>query len=125
MDRTRTLTALFSIARLAFGAGLAASPGRLASGWLGRDARRAPVKIAIRALAVRDAAIAAGTLATLRDPRAQRLWIAAAMLSDLGDVAATLAAPPRALPRNARQGTVALGGASALAGAGLLAATRR
>lgn len=108
MTRTRTLTALFSIARLAFGAGLAASP-----------------EIAIRALATRDAAIAAGTLATLRDPRAQRLWIAAAMLSDLGDVAATLAAPPRALPRNARQGTVALGGASALAGAGLLAAKRR
>lgn len=125
MARTRTLTAIFSLGRLAFGAGLVASPDRVASGWLGKDARRAPVKLAMRAVGARDIALSAGTLKTLDDPAAQRLWLAGAVLSDLGDVAATLATPDGALPRNARWGTVALGGGSALAGAALLVALDR
>ena len=125
MDRTCKLTALFALGRLAFGAGLVASPERLASGWLGRDAERAPVKVAVRALGARDVALSAGTLATLGEPDALRLWIAGALLSDLGDVAATLVTPAGTLPRNARWGTVALGGASAAAGLTLLKATSR
>lgn len=113
------------MARLVFGAGLVAGPERVASGWLGRDAARAPVKIAIRAVGARDIALSAGALMTLDDPQAQRAWVAGAVLSDLGDVAATLAAPSAALPRNARWGTIALGGGSALAGAALLAALGR
>ena len=125
MAGTRTLTALFALGRLAFGAGLLASPERLASGWLGRDAARPPVKIALRAVGARDVAISAGTLATLGDRDALRLWIAGALLSDVGDVAATIATPAETLPRNARWGTIALGGGSALAGLALLKATSR
>lgn len=125
MDRTDTLTALFALGRLAFGAGLVASPGRFASGWLGRDAERPPVKIAVRAVGARDLALSAGTLAALGDRDALRPWIAGALLSDLGDVAATIATPRDALPRYAHWGTIALGGGSALAGLALLRAARR
>ena len=125
MARTRTLTALFALGRLALGAGLLAAPERLASGWLGRDAGRPPVKIVIRAVGARDVALSAGALATLGDRGALRPWIAGALLSDLGDVAATIATPGEALPRNARRGTVALAGGSALAGLALLRATSR
>ena len=125
MDRTRTLTALFALGRLAFGAGLMASPERFASGWLGTDAGRPPVKIAIRAVGARDVALSTGSLAALRDRDALRPWIAGVLLSDLGDVAATIATPGDALPRNARWGTIALGGGSALAGLALLRAAHR
>ena len=125
MSRTRTLTALFSLGRLAFGAGLVASPVRLASGWLGEDAARPPVKIVVRALGARDVALSAGTLAALDDRDALKLWIAGAMLSDICDVASTVVTPGEALPGNARWGTIVLGGGSALAGGALLAAMRR
>ncbi|CAN5166212.1 hypothetical protein BH20ACT20_BH20ACT20_05510 [soil metagenome] len=125
MSRTRKLTALFALGRLAFGAGLVASPERVASSWLGDDAQRAPVKIVVRAVGARDIALSAGTLASLRDADALRRWLAGAILSDLCDVVSTLATPGSALPGNARWGTVALGGGSALAGAALLVAVNR
>ena len=125
MASTPPLTALFAVGRLGFGAGLAISPERLASGWLGKDAQRAPVKIAIRAVGARDVALSAGTLWTLRDSDALRPWIAAAVLSDLGDVIATTITPGGVLPGNARWGTIALGGGSALAGLALRRATGR
>ena len=125
MARTRTLTALFALGRLALGAGLLVNPERLASGWLGRDAARPPVQIVIRAVGARDVALSAGTLVTLGDRDVLRPWIAGAVLSDLGDLAATIAAPGGALPRNARAGTIALAGGSALAGLALLRATGR
>ena len=125
MAKTRALTATLALTRLAFGAALVARPERVASGWLGRDARRAAVTVAIRAVGVRDIAISAGTLAALSDPQALRRWVAGAMIADLGDVAATLAVPGRALPANARWGTAVLGGGSAAAGAALLAALGR
>ncbi|MGI9080844.1 MAG: hypothetical protein ACR2FZ_01010 [Thermoleophilaceae bacterium] len=125
MSRTRTLTTAFALGRLAFGAALLASPARVASGWLGADAERAPVQIAIRGVGARDIALSAGTLATLNDAEALRRWLAGAILADLGDVVSTLLTPGSVLPGNARWGTVALGGGSALAGAALLATVDR
>ena len=125
MSRTRTLTALFGLGRLAFGAGLIARPERVASGWLGDDAARPPVQIVIRAVGARDIALSAGTLASLADDGALRRWLAGAVLSDLCDTVATLATPGSALPGNARWGTAALGGGSALAGVVLLARVGR
>lgn len=122
MDRTRALTAAFATGRLLFGAGLILLPDRLASGWLGADSRRAPVKIAIRAVGARDVALSAGTLVNLHDGEALRPWLAGAVISDLCDVISTLVTPGSALPGNARWGTALLGGGSALAGAALLLA---
>ncbi|MGH3991283.1 MAG: hypothetical protein ACRDSN_02330 [Pseudonocardiaceae bacterium] len=125
MSRTRKLTAAFAIGRLAFGVGLLASPEKVASGWLGDDARRGPVKIVVRAVGARDIALSAGALATLRNTDALRLWLGGGVLSDLCDVVSTLVTPGSVLPGNARWGTVALGGGSALAGAALIAAVDR
>lgn len=125
MSRYTTLTATFALGRLAFGAGLLVAPERVASGWLGGDAQREPVKIAVRAVGARDVALSTGVLATLGDPNALRLWLGGGIISDVCDVLSTLATPGSVLPENARWGTVALGGGSALAGAALLATLRR
>ena len=125
MSRTRTLTAAFAVGRAAFGVGLLAAPARMSSRWIGGDADRPPVQIALRAVGGRDVALAAGTLAALNGSGSPRPWVAAAALSDLCDVVATLLTPPGMLPANARWGTVALGGGSALAGAALLVALDR
>ena len=125
MPSTRTLAAAFALGRLVFGVGLLAHPDRVAAGWVGPDAARAPVQVVIRGLGARDMAISAGALAALDDDDRLAHWIAAAIACDLSDIAATLAAPADALPGNARWGTVALAGAAAAAGAGLLAGLRR
>jgi len=125
MPSTRQLTAAFALGRLAFGVGLIARPERVAGGWIGKDAERGGVKIVLRGLGARDVALSAGALAALGDEDRLVHWLAAAVGCDLSDVVSTLAAPAGSLPGNARWGTVALGGGSALAGALLLAGTRR
>ena len=117
MSRARTAAALIAAGRLAFGAGLIARPAKIASGWLGPEADSPPVAIALRGLGARDIALSAGALLALGDEDRLAHWVGAAMACDLADVGATLAAPAGALPGNARWGTVALGGGTALAGA--------
>ncbi|HEU0019599.1 MAG TPA: hypothetical protein VFQ14_04840 [Thermoleophilaceae bacterium] len=119
------LASLFAVGRLAFGAGLMAVPDKVAGGWIGEDARRPAVKIAVRGLGARDIALSAGALATRDDPARLAGWVAAAIGCDLADMAITLATPADALPANARWGTVALAGGSALAGALLYCALDR
>ena len=125
MGQIRPATIAFAAGRIAFGIGLIAAPGKVAGSWIGPDADRGPVKIAVRGLGARDIALSAGMLANLDDADALAPWLAVTIASDLCDVAATLGAPGDALPGNARWGTVALAGAAAAAGAGLLAASRR
>jgi hypothetical protein len=125
MTTPTKLTALVALGRLAFGVGLIAAPARVASGWLGGDAARPAAQVAIRGLGARDVALSAGALSTLGDTAALRRWVAAAAACDLTDVAVALATPSEALPSNARWGTVALGGGTALAGLLLLAALDR
>ena len=125
MSRTRTATAIFAISRMAFGAGLLAAPERVASGWIGDDASREPVKIVTRGLGARDIALSAGVLAFIAEEDTLASLLAFTVLCDLGDVAATLAAPADALPGNARWGTVAMAGGAAAAGAALAVAVKR
>jgi hypothetical protein len=124
MTHTSAATVAFSLSRLAFGAGLLAVPERVASGWIGDDAARDPVKIVIRGLGARDVALAAGALACREDPDRLATWLSMTIASDLCDVAATLAVPSDSLPDNARWGTVAMAGGAALAGVALLAAAK-
>lgn len=121
MSDLETLSRAFAVTRLGYGAGLIASPGRVARPWIGSDAERPATKVAVRALGVRDSVLAAGVLATAGDGRRQRGWIAACAISDLVDLAATLATPEGALPPKARWGTAAIAGGAALAGALLYA----
>jgi hypothetical protein len=82
--------------------------------WVGSDANRPGSEVILRALGFRDIALGAGTIngAFRGDPRG---WLAVSMLSDLGDVAATLIGREKIDSRG-----VAI--TSAVAGAGALAA---
>lgn len=117
------LIAGFALVRVAYGAGVIAAPERVARGWIGDDAARAPVKIAIRALGARDVALSIGALAQA-DERGAGPWLLAAAACDCVDLAATLAAGD-ALTQRARAGTAMLAGGSAVAGAALVVATER
>jgi hypothetical protein len=125
MPSTRHATVAFAASRIAFGLGLVAAPGIVAGRWLGEDAQRDPVKVAVRGLGARDIALSVGALATLDDPDRLATWLAVTIASDLTDVVATLAVPKGQLPDNARWGTAALAGAGAAVGAALLAAAKR
>ena len=110
---------------MGFGLGLLVKPESVAAGWIGELAQRDPVKLMLRAVGGRDIALSAGALACLRETDALRLWLGGAVLADLCDMASTLVTPGSVLPGNARWGTVALGGGSALAGAALIVALDR
>ena len=110
---------------MGFGLGLLVKPESVAAGWIGELAQRDPVKLMLRAVGGRDIALSAGALLAGGDRDRLTPWLAGAMVSDLTDVASTLAVHPDSLPGNARWGTVVLGGGSALAGAALIAAVRR
>ncbi len=125
MSRSHTAAAVLATVRLGYGIGLAVAPERVASGWLGEDVERPATKLALHGLAARDIALSAGAIASLRHEDALATWVAAAIASDLSDIASTLAAPAGALPPNARWGAVALGGASAALGAVVLAGLKR
>lgn len=116
----RTASIVFSLGRIAFGAGLIAAPGRVAGGWLPGDAQRPGTKVAVRGLGARDVALAAGVAVSARAGAAVRPWLAACVACDAADIASTLGAGG-ALPPRARWGTVALAGAAAGIGAALLA----
>jgi hypothetical protein len=114
----RTASIAFALGRIAFGAGLLAAPGRVASGWLAADARRPGTQVAVRGLGARDIALAAGLAASARAGDPVRPWLAACIACDAADIASTLA--ETALPARARRGTVALAGTAAAIGAALL-----
>jgi hypothetical protein len=120
VKRARTASIVFSLGRIAFGAGLIAAPGRVAGGWLSADAQRPGTKVAVRGLGARDVALAAGLARAARGDGAMRPWLVACIACDAADIASTLGAGD-ALPPRARWGTVALAGAAAGIGAALLA----
>ena len=75
--------------------------------------------MALRGLAARDLALAAGTIDAAARDTSLLPWLAGSIACDLSDIGATLVAGD-GVPRRSRLGTVALAGISALA-AGALA----
>jgi hypothetical protein len=118
MTRTRRLTFLYCAARAGFGLALLGPPSWAAESWIGRDAARRPVGVAMRGLAIRDLAVALGAIDALRRDGAVAPWLVAAAACDVADIAISLAAGD-SLPKRARWGTPVLAGASAVVGAGL------
>ncbi len=112
---------LYAAGRLAYSAGLIFAPAQIAAAWIGKDAAAgAGAQIGVRGLAGRDVALALGLLAADLRGRSLRPWLILCAIGDLADLTATLVAPAGELPANARVGTIALAGGSALAG-GILA----
>lgn len=118
MTRTRRLTLLYSAARAGFGLALLGPPSWAAERWIGRDASRRPVGVAMRGLAIRDLAVALGAIDALRRDGAVAPWLLAAAACDVADIAISLVAGD-SLPERARWGTPVLAGASSAVGAGL------
>ncbi|HEX2162291.1 MAG TPA: hypothetical protein VHF88_10785 [Thermoleophilaceae bacterium] len=117
MSTSVKMSALLAVGRIATGAALLASPGRLGALWLGGAAANPGTQLAIRALGVRDLVLGVGALSALGDERRLRRWIGAGAVCDLTDAAGAMATPATALPDGAREGTVAMGAGAALAGA--------
>lgn len=120
MSLSNSLSVGYGLSRVGFGIFASSRPVQMGRTWVGDDAERPGSEVILRALGFRDIALGAGvTGAALNgDPRG---WLAVSMLSDLGDVAATL------IGRNRIEGrgvaiTSAVAGAGALA-AGILLAT--
>jgi hypothetical protein len=120
MSRGRAAAAAVAALRMAYGVALAVAPGDVGSRWIGRDARRRPAGVALRALGVRDAALQAGTLAAALRGEPVRPWLLAAIAGDVTDMVATAAASGD-VPDDAPRKTLAVAGGSA-AMSGLLAA---
>lgn len=114
----RTVTLTFLGLRIAYGAGLIAAPTRLSARWLGPAAEAAPTQVPLRALGMRELIINAGAFAAALRGAPVRPWLAANVMGDLTDIAATIAGASD-LPSAAPRLTVLAGGGTALAGAAL------
>jgi hypothetical protein len=98
--------------RVGFGVALMLTPQRLTTPWLGSDAARPGTRVVTRGLGARDLALGAGALTA--GPADLPRWVAAGILADTADLAATVAAGD-SLPLAGR----VLVGAVAVAGAAL------
>jgi hypothetical protein len=113
MNFPRVAAGTVLVLRIAYGVALIAAPTRLALRWLGSDAERASVKVALRGLGAREVVLHAGALLSLSRGAPVRPWLAASVAGDLTDVAATAAARHQ-LPTGSAPATLAVGGGSAL-----------
>ena len=119
----RILGLLISSARLLFGVAFIARPTLLDRAWIGKQARLPGAQLLARAVGARDLVLGLGGLQALtRSDGSARPWLAGAAISDAIDVGATWTAG-RSIPRQARNGVLAIGGVSsvlsAIAAAGI------
>jgi len=112
----RQLALAFGRGRIAFGIAFALLPGLAGRAWIGDVARHGAVKAVVRGLGARDVALGLGVVIALDRGAPVRGWLEAAVLSDSADFLAALLAGD-AMPETARRGTLAIAGASAVAGA--------
>jgi hypothetical protein len=119
----RILTGLISFGRLLFGVAFIAQPKLMERAWIGKQARLPGAQLLTRAVGARDLALGLGGLQALpRDDGSARPWLAAAAVCDAVDFGATWTAG-RGIPRQARNGVLAVAGVfsllSAIAAVGL------
>lgn len=110
----RGAAAALLTARIAYGAGLLTVPAKLASGrWLGPGAKTPAATVALRGFGARETLLHVGALAATLSGKPIRPWLAASIVGDLVDVAAT-AGERNGLPDGAAPATAAVAGGSAL-----------
>jgi hypothetical protein len=110
----RILAAVISFGRLLFGVAFIARPELMERAWIGKQARLPGARLLARAVGSRDLVLGLGGLQALaRDDDSARPWLVAASVCDAVDFGATLAAG-RAIPRDARNGVLAVAGVASL-----------
>ncbi|MGI8593150.1 MAG: hypothetical protein ACR2ML_02075 [Solirubrobacteraceae bacterium] len=114
----RTVVIGLSVGRAVVGGALVAAPAKAAAAWIGPEAALPSSQVLTRAIGGRDLALALGTLAAVTGDEV-RLWLAACVLADATDFAATAIAG-KALPPAGRVGTMALAAGATVAGLALL-----
>jgi hypothetical protein len=99
--------------RVAYGAALLISPGKVAGNrWLGPGAHQPAATVALRGLGAREVALHGIALARLSRGAPVRPWLAASILGDLADVGAAFASRD-SLPSGSPSATAAVAGGSA------------
>lgn len=121
MDSTRIVATAVMALRIAYGVGLIAAPARLALRWLGPAGERAPAQVPLRGLGAREVVLHAGGLAAALRGAPLRPWLAASIVGDLTDIAATVGGRAQ-LPEGAAAATAIVAGSSALLSVGLAVA---
>lgn len=121
MRRINGLSAAYGLARVGFGVFVSSKPELMGRTWIGKEADDPGAGVILRALGFRDIALGAG-LADGALRGYARGWLAVTMLSDLGDVAATVIGRNRIDSRGVAITTV-LAGSGALAAGILLIAS--
>jgi hypothetical protein len=118
----RLLAVVISFGRFVFGVAFIAKPRLMERAWIGKQARLPGAQLLARAVGARDLVLGLGGLqAVARGDGSARPWMAAAGICDAVDFGATWAAG-RTIPRQARNGVLAIAAVfsllSALAAAG-------
>lgn len=90
-----------------------ADPARINSAWLGGVAAEKPTEVLSRSVAARDLAMGAGAIIAIREGGGSG-WMAAHAVSDVADLASTLALRDHLPEKGVRQ-TALMAGGSALA----------
>jgi hypothetical protein len=104
-----------ALGRVALGVAVLAAPERVTTRWLGRHARHPAVRYLAHSLGIRDVALGALALASLRDDGGSAAQVqAACAAADAVDAVATVAARSE-LPALGAAGTVAVAGGAAVA----------
>jgi hypothetical protein len=121
--KLRVPATALAVGRIGFGTGLTLAPAPFAGIWIGSRARDPRTQVMCRALGVRDLALGAGGLLSLRRPDfgRPRWWFAAQALADTTDGLATLAAGPAIGSARARVVAVLAAGSAAIAVAAAVA----
>lgn len=105
--------------RVVFGTGLTLAPGPFAGLWIGRRSRDPRTQVMCRGFGIRDLALGAGGLLSLRraDFGRPRWWFAAQAASDAIDLLATLAAGDVLSPTRRRAVAAVAAGSAAIGAA--------
>lgn len=126
MDTAAALSTALSYGRIALGLGLAVAPERVGGPWIGRAAAGRDAQVAVRGLGIRDVALGAATLGTVRATGTGgtgfRVLTGLTALVDTVDCVSTLAAGDE-VPGAA--GSAAVAGGAALTGLAVLALAGR
>lgn len=122
MDTSAALASALAYGRIALGAAMVVAPGPVGGRWIGRAAGGADAAIAVRGLGIRDVALGAATLGTMKATGTSgtgfKVLTGLGIAVDLVDVASTLAAGddvPDAKVSAAVAGLAAATGAAVLA----------